>query len=103
VDLVFRRCDAVNSATLTSSPASTSVRFSVFFPPTSLDVKLERPTARKEGDERRAETFKRAKKFEDDTYRVVVAGEHVRLACVAGKSLASLIVFCRSLTLALLN
>ena len=94
--LSFSRCDASNSAN-PSSPASTRVRFAVFFPPSSLTLEVERPgqgggsglagrKASKVGLDR-ADTFKKTKKFADQTYKVVMAGELVRIVCIAGKAI----------------
>ncbi len=52
------RCEAVNSANL-GSPASTRVRFSVFFPPSSLTLEVERPEAEARSSWDRTETFKK--------------------------------------------
>ncbi len=78
------RCDAINSAK-PGTPASTRIKFNVFFVPESVRIELERPERRQNQDWDRTSTFKGTKKFKDDTFRIVMAGELVRLICVAGE------------------
>ena len=56
----------------------------MFFEPRDLRIDLERPEVGS-WDYDRARAFKKEKKFKDDSYRIVVGGELIRLVCVAGK------------------
>ena len=64
-------------------PVSSSIRFNVFFEPRGLQIALERPDV-DESKYDRAKAFKKEAKFNDDSLRIVMGGELVRLACVAG-------------------
>ena len=55
----------------------------MFFEPLSLQIVLERPDVA-ENKYDRAKAFKKEKKFNDDSYRIVMGGELVRLVCIAG-------------------
>ena len=76
------RCEASNSANA-MRPVSSSIRFNVFFEPRGLQIALERPDV-DESKYDRAKAFKKEKKFNDDSYRIVMGGELVRLVCVTG-------------------
>ena len=76
------RCEASNSANA-QRPVSSSIRFNVFFEPLGLQIALERPDVA-ENKYDRAKAFKKEKKFNDDSYRIVMGGELVRLVCIAG-------------------
>lgn len=77
------RCEATNTANLLK-PVFANIRFNVFFPPKSLEIELERPETHFNYDRTRA--FKQAKKFSDDKYKIVMAGELIRLLCVSDSS-----------------
>ena len=64
-------------------PVSSRIRFNVFFEPRGLEIVLERPDVA-ENKYDRAKAFKKEEKFNDDSYRIVMGGELVRLVCVAG-------------------
>ena len=82
----FFRCESSNSAN-EKRPAATVIRFGVFFAPKSLRIELERPEGKASHDQwDRTATFKASKKFKDDSYRIVTAGELIRLVCVSGSS-----------------
>ena len=55
----------------------------MFFAPRDLRIDLERPEVNHNYD--RTVAFKNEKKFMDDTYRIVMEGELIRLVCVAGR------------------
>jgi hypothetical protein len=76
------RCEASNSANALR-PVTTRIHFNVFFEPRKLRIELERPEV---GDRKydRARAFKNERKFKDDTYRITMGGELIRLVCVAG-------------------
>ena len=82
--LPFYRCEASNSAN-ENRPSATNIRFDVFFAPRNLDIKLERPEANPDQWDR-TETFGKTAKFADDSFRIVIAGELIRLVCEADSS-----------------
>lgn len=78
------RCEATNEANL-NQPSATSAHFNVFFAPSDIEIKVERPN-RGHNHWDRTETFKQAKKFEDDSFKIVTEGDDVRLVCVTGEA-----------------
>lgn len=82
-DSLYPRCEASNSANLLK-PVSTRISFNVFFSPRELAIELERPERNHDYDRTKA-LKETAKKFADKSYKVVMAGELIRLNCQAGE------------------
>ena len=95
----FDRCEASNQANV-KDPSISRVQLRVFFPPQSLEIEVERPE--KTGYDRttdyawitsssslsvRTKLLGRG----DDSVRIVLAGELVRLRCKAGERDANLL------------
>ncbi len=89
---LISRCEATNQAN-TKEPSINRVQLRVFFPPESLAIEVERPE-KNPGYDRTTDfawitsstSLSVRKKFRgDDSVRIVLAGELVRLRCQAGK------------------
>ena len=90
----FFRCEATNQAN-TKEPSINRVQLRVFFPPQTVEIEVERPE-KNPGYDRTTDfawitssaSPSVRKKFlsrGDDSVRIVLAGELVRLRCIAGK------------------
>ena len=110
IEIIYQlkfRCDSSNEANK-KDPTSSQVRLNVFFPPKSLEIIVERPESRvKEGQYDRTTEYlgdklkqltqiprhvngfvdapkRKSPASRNERIKLVIAGELVRLKCVAG-------------------